>query len=82
MLSVPLIALAQDKEEGGDDKDREEKKEEAEKRRRKRKRRRTRLRMRSTTGTRSSMPPGAIAARTGGRIDGATQSSDESLLYF
>jgi hypothetical protein len=35
--------------------------------------------MRSTTGTRSSIPPGPIAARTGGRIDGAMQSSDESF---
>ena len=25
------------------------------------------------------MPPGPIAARTGGRIDGAMQSSDESF---
>ena len=83
MLSVPLIALAQEKQEKRRRATtriaKRRRKKRRRKRRRKRTRRRTRLRMRSTTGTRSSMPPGPIAARTGGRIDGAMQSSDESL---
>jgi hypothetical protein len=74
---------AEQREEGGRRQESRREEKEAEKKagrkKRKRTRRRTRLRMRSTTGTRSSMAPGPITARTGVRIDGAMQSSDESF---
>ena len=76
MLCVPLIALAQDKK---DDKDREEKKEEAkektEDKKDEAKDKAEDAKDKGTTETTSSMPPGPIAARTGGRIDDAIPSN-------
>jgi hypothetical protein len=77
MLSVPLITFAQEKK---DDKDREEKKKEAEKKAQEKKEgAKDKAEDAWTTGTRSSILPGPITARTGGRIDGAMEASDESF---
>ena len=76
MLSVPLIALAQDKK---DDKDREEKKKEEEKKAEEKKEK-AKDKAEDAVEDRDKVvdPPGPITARTGGRIDGATVS-DESF---
>ena len=74
MLSVPLIALAQEKRRRKRRRRREEKKEEAEE-----KKDEAKDKAKDAATTRSSMAPGPITARTGGRIDGAMQSSDESF---
>ena len=75
MLSVPLVAFAQDKEEGRrrQEKGREEERSGEESGDEKG---RTMRRNRSRTGTKPSIPPGPITVRTGGGIDAAMQPSD------
>ena len=70
MLSVPLIALAQEKEKKGDDKSREENKEKA-----KEKKDEAKDKAEDAVDDRDKVvdAPGPIAARTVGRIDGAMQ---------